>query len=356
MKRKITSIILALCLCLGLVSTAFAAGNTADKDRPTDADYMAMVILNNSNVEVAPTDTYNILDVSGNDSYVCVEFDVPSGTKGFGIIDLSTYDVVMYVLDATVPFTRTDTIVYNGFLRFAAINEDGSATVLDSNTNIAKDELYDKSREGLMLAAEDTKAEKVRRESELAETAHVRSSEVLVSGGSDTSLVYSAGNNSSPWTTDCGINAVAMYLRHMDNYFNNNYVPNTHNTEQKLKVALAVIANNEFGYTTSISMANLAKLANKYMSTHSGTGVSSVSKTSYTWTKYKNRINNGNGKPCILYVGAGATSYWTSAHAVVGVGYTSGATSSSGYDIVNSGWTSLGYVQIGTSVPGSMIK
>ena len=55
-------------------------------------------------------------DVSGNDSYTCVEFDVSSGAKGFGIIDLSTYDVVMYALDATMPFTRTDTIVYNGYL------------------------------------------------------------------------------------------------------------------------------------------------------------------------------------------------------------------------------------------------
>ena len=67
MKRQITSIILALCLCLGLVSTAFAAENTADKDRLTDADYMALVILNNSNVKVTPTDAYKILDVSGND-------------------------------------------------------------------------------------------------------------------------------------------------------------------------------------------------------------------------------------------------------------------------------------------------
>lgn len=356
MKRQITSIILALCLCLGLVSTAFAAENTADKDRLTDADYMALVILNNSNVKVTPTDAYKILDVSGNDSYTCVEFDVSSGAKGFGIIDLSTYDVVMYALDATVPFTRTDTIVYNGYLRFATINQDNTATILDSNTEIAKDELYDTSRNGLTLATESMKAEKIQRESGLAEATYARSSEVLVSGGSDTSLVYSAGNNSSPWTTDCGINAVAMYLRHMDNYFNNNYVQYTHNTEQKLKVALAVIANDQFGSTTSISMSNLAKLANKYMDTHSGSGVSSVSKTSYTWTKYKNRINNGNGHPCILYIGAGATSYWTKAHAVVGVGYTSGATSSSGYDIVNSGWTSLGYVRIATSVPGSMIK
>lgn len=354
--KKILSFILVLCLCLCVVPSAFAADNTVVKGHPSDADYMAMVILNNSNVEVTPTDTYELLDVSGNQSYVCVEFDVPGGAKGFGVIDLYTYDVVMYALDAIMPFTRNDTIIYNGALRFAAVNEDDTATILDSNTNISQDELYDTSREGLTLVTESFKAEKANREKELIEATRARSSEVLVSGGSDTSLVYSAGNNSGSWSTDCGINAVAMYLRHMDEYFNSNYVPSTHNTESKLKVALAVIAHNEFGYTTSISMANLAKLANKYMDTHSGSGVESVSKTSYTWTAYKNRINNGNGKPCILYVGAGATSYWTSAHAVVGVGYTSGATSSSGYDIVNSGWTSLGYVQIGTSIPGSMIK
>lgn len=354
--KKILSFILALCICLCLPPSAFATDSTADKDRSSDADYMAMVILNNSNVEVMPTGTYTLLDVSGNNSYVCVKFDVSIGTKGFGIIDLSTYDVIMYALDATMPFTRSDTIVYNGALRFAVINENNTATILNSNTEISLDNLYDTSRLGLTLATESRKTEKIHRERELMAERIARSSEVLVSGGSDTALVYSAGNNSSPWATDCGINAVAMYLRHMDSYFNSNYVPNTHDTEQKLKVALAVIANAEFGITTSISMTKLAQLANKYMNTHSGSGVSSVSKTSYTWTKYKNRINNGNGSPCILYVGAGDTSYWTKAHAVIGVGYTSGATASSGYDIVNSGWTSLGYVQIGTSVPGSMIK
>lgn len=104
----------------------------------------------------------------------------------------------MYALDATVPFTRTDTIVYNGYLLFATINQDNTATILDSNTEIAKDELYDTSRNGLTLATESMKAEKIQRESGLAEATYARSSEVLVSGGSDTSLVYSAGNNSSP--------------------------------------------------------------------------------------------------------------------------------------------------------------
>ena len=354
--KKILSLILALCLCLCLAPSAFAADSMANKDLPSDADYMALVIFNNSNIEVTPTDTYKLLDVSGNLSYVCVEFDVSDSTKGFGIIDLSTYDVVMYALDSTMPFSNADTIVYNGFLRFAVVNDDDTATILDSNTTVSEASLYNTSRSELSLASERTKLERINKERTLSKAGRVRSSEVLVSGGSDTSLVYSAGNNSGSWSTDCGINAVAMYLRHMDNYFNNNYVPSTHYSESKLKVAIAVIANSEFGYTTSISMANLAKLTNKYMDTYSGSGVESVSRVSYTWTTYKNRINNGNGKPCILYVGAGTTSYWTSAHAVVGVGYTSGATSSSGYDIVNSGWISLGYVQIGTSIPGSIIK
>lgn len=56
-----------------------------------------------------------------------------------------------------------------------------------------------------------------------------------------------------------------------------------------------------------------------------------------------------------MRIGAGATSYWDSAHAVIGVGYTSGATSSSGSIRVNSGWHSLGYVYIGTSIPSHIV-
>jgi len=39
-----------------------------------------------------------------------------------------------------------------------------------------------------------------------------------------------------------------------------------------------------------------------------------------------------------LRIGAGATSYWDSAHAVIGVGYTSGATSSSVLTVVGILW------------------
>ena len=37
-------------------------------------------------------------------------------------------------------------------------------------------------------------------------------SNIIVYGGNDTSLVYNAGSNSGSYSTDCGINASAMYL------------------------------------------------------------------------------------------------------------------------------------------------
>ena len=166
--KKILSFILILCLCFCLMPPAFAADNTAGNDHSSDADYMAMVILNNSNVEVTPTDTYELIDVSGNQSYVCVEFDVSGGAKGFGIIDLSTYDVVMYALDAKIPFSSDDTIVYNGFLRFAVINKDSTATVLNSNLTVSQDALYDTFRTGLTLTTEETNTYKVRQKNSLS--------------------------------------------------------------------------------------------------------------------------------------------------------------------------------------------
>ena len=353
-KKIFSSIVLIACLFLMLGNKAYASSITSNETTANDRSYMAMVIHNNSNVEINPTDSYQLEDVSGNQTFTCIEFDVSGGTKGFGIIDLSSYEVVMYALDATIPFSSYERVVYDGSIGFAVINHDNTATILNSGMTIPASKLYNSSRERLPLASEIVKDEKYKKEAnkELLD----RSSPVLISGGSNLNLVYNAGSNSYPWTTDCGINAVAIYLRHMDNYFNNNYVPSSQNTENKLKVAIAVISDDLYGYTTSIPMDNLAAITNKYMITHSGSGTSYVSKVSYTWTKYKNRINNGNGMPCILYIGGGTTGYWTSAHAVVGVGYTSGATSSSGYDIVNSGWTSLGYVQISTSVPGSIIR
>lgn len=67
-------------------------------------------------------------------------------------------------------------------------------------------------------------------------------------------------------------------------------------------------------------------------------------------------IDGGDGVPCYLRVGAGETSYWDSAHFVIGVGHTAGATSTSGSIRVNSGWVSLGYVYIGTSIPSHIVN
>lgn len=147
-----------------------------------------------------------------------------------------------------------------------------------------------------------------------------------------------------------------MYLRYMDEYFDSSYVSSSHRTETQLKSALASLSNDKWHITTSLTMDRLATLTNLYTEKYGGATTTDVSKTSYSWTTYKTRINSGNGKPCILYIGAGKTSYWTPAHAVIGVGYTSGATSTSGYVVVNSGWPDLKYVQIATSIPGSIIK
>lgn len=118
--------------------------------------------------------------------------------------------------------------------------------------------------------------------------------------------------------------------------------------------AVTAYTNRTVGQLTNLSTTQLATISNGYTNEY-GTSHTSISSSTYTWTKFKNTINNGNGGPCILRIGAGATSYWDSAHAVIGVGYTSGATSSSGSIRVNSGWHSLGYVYIGTSIPSHIV-
>ncbi|MBR4145688.1 MAG: hypothetical protein IKU06_09570 [Lachnospiraceae bacterium] len=350
MKRIIALLLICLLVCSG--TTVFGNDNL---NLSHDEEYMVNVILSNSNVEVFPTDSYSILDIAGNPTYICVEFNTPDDKQGFGIIDLCSYDVVMYTLASDIPFSSEDIIVYDGGLQFARINNDGSATVLNTGTIISADLLFDKNYIRSYVVSDDIKFERINQEIDLLNNNQVRSSEVLINGGSDTTLVYSAGNNSSPWTTDCGINAAAIFLRHMDNYFDNNYVPNTQNTENSLKIALAARAHSLLGHTTSLTMDEIASLANSYMDAYSGSGVSHVTNRTYSWLKYYLRIMNGLGMPCILCIEAGTTSYWSSAHAVVGVGYTSGATATSGYIIVNSGWISLGYVYIGTSIPSYII-
>jgi len=319
-------------------------------------EYLKLQILNNHGITIVPSDAYYLADTSGNDTYCCVEFTYANGGVGFGVIDLTDYTIMIYSLDTNPPFSKHDEIVCAGAFNYAIIDRrTNTATVIESDIVVAVDELYDSSRDNLITLDSFERTRIIEELFYAAPSSTILAvGDVVISGGSDTTLVYSAGNNSGTWSTDCGINAIAMYLRHMAKYFGSGYVPSTHNTESKLKIALAEIANKNWKTTTSISMARLATLANDYIKAHS-TGSVNVSNSSYTWTKLKNRIDNGNGKPCVLYIGAGATSYWTKAHAVLGVGYTSGATASSGSIKVNSGWVSLGYVYVATSIPGNII-
>lgn len=359
MTKRFLVFILSVCLCFGLVTTVFAAESMDSATiSSSDEEFMALTIFQNSGIKVTPISSFHVLDVSGNPTIVCVEFIHSGSIRGFGLIDLTTYDVTMYALDAITPFSSSDIIVSDGVMNFAVVDKStNTATDVRTKAIVSLNTLLNNSRIGLSIVPEEQRSaivEGLKNSANIMQAS--RASTILVAGGSDDSLVYSSGSNSGSWSTDCGINAVAMYLHHMDEYFDSSYVSSSHSTESKLKSALASLANDKWHVTTSLTMDRLAILTNLYTEEYGASTTTDVSKSSYSWTSYKTQINNGNGKPCILYIGAGKASYWSDAHAVVGVGYTSGATSTSGYIVVNSGWTSLNYVQIATNIPGSIIK
>ena len=375
MKKAIFTFMMVVCILLSAnYGTVHAETSGQGITEQTDEEYITLVVYNNDHVMIRPTNAYNICDTTGNTSYRCIEFDVENGKKGFGIIDLTTYEVVMYALDAETPFSEKDKVLYDGVVDFATVNKkENTATMLRTGDTISCKYLHDRSRANVKLISDSEKAEIIMNEEnkmsedeivllsspemETSSLKSVEASEVRIKGGSDETLVYSAGNNSSPWKTDCGINAIAIYLRHMDKYFNNNYVPTRHESEKALKVALAEKSDKLYHTTQLVSLDRLAGVTNGYLNTYSsGSGISYVSHVTYSWEKYKKQINGGSGRPCILYIPPKATSYWNGAHAVVGVGHTSGATADTGYDIVNSGWVSLKYVRIKTNIPTAMIR
>lgn len=365
MKKRLITMLLLICIITSFATFAkpvCATENTMSTSvLSAEEDFLRLTILSASGVEITPTESYYLQDTSGNETIVCVEFTHNDGVSGFGLIDLVDYAVTMYALDADVPFDENDTVIYGGVLDFAILNDDGNtATVFGSDAIVPASTLYDSERDGAVVTPQSERAEIIESmEAALVDDKQMRATEpteILIKGGDDELLVYNAGSNSGTWDTDCGINAVAMYLRHMDNYFNSTYVHANHSTETLLKGTLAIISDEMWGITNSISMDRLATLTNEYMERYSGSGAVNVSHVDYSWSSYKSLINGGSGKPCILYIGGGKTSYWTSAHAVLGVGYTSGATATTGFIIANSGWSSLKYVQIATSAPGSFIK
>ena len=165
MKKILIALILSVSLCLGLNSNTYVFSDTIETEILSDEDYVALVIKNSSNVNITPTASYVMLDTAGNTTYLCVEFDCENTNHGFAILDLSTYEVVMYALDAKIPFSEEDRIVYNGYLRFASLNEDNTATILNSQVTINQSLLFeDNSRANLTIAPANIKNEKIQKE------------------------------------------------------------------------------------------------------------------------------------------------------------------------------------------------
>ena len=340
-----------------MATSVYAVESTSDIDSKlvaADESYVKAYILANHGIQISITDSYHLLDTSGNPTYTCVEFSYGTGRVGYGIVDLRDYTMPLYSLELLPPFDKDKAIIYSGTFDFAEI-QGNTAIATDVRTKKVADIKYFQNnvRDDVVPLSYSA------REGKIASTRnHIATisteTDVVVSGGTDTTLVYSAGNNSGSYSTDCGINAVAMYLRQLDNYFGGGYLMSTMTSESKLKISLAAYAKRTINQTTGLTTIQLATLCNGYTKEH-GTSYTSISSKSYSWTTYKNTINSGYGSPCILRVAGNTTTYWTGDHAVIGVGYTSGATASSGSLRINSGWTSLGYVYIGTAIPTHIV-
>nr|WP_325297313.1 hypothetical protein [uncultured Dysosmobacter sp.] len=361
MKKRLFSFMLSIIMMLSLSVTSFAANIDMDSEASLDSsfaideEFVSNKILENHGLVITPTASYHLLDTSGNPTYTCVEFTYNDSGIGYGIVDLCSYELVLYSLEKEPLFEEDDLVVYSGTLDFAVVQDDG-VTAVDILTQdyVPIENIQNTVRNGLSVKTVTERENCVNQISANALTRSVET-EKVVSGGYDEDLVYSSGNNSGTYTTDCGINAIAMYLRHLDEYFGGGYLLSTLTTESKLKVSLAAYTNRTLGKLTNLTTTQLATISNGYTEEH-GTSHTNIASSSYTWTKFKNTIDGGDGVPCYLRVGAGETSYWDSAHFVIGVGHTAGATSTSGSIRVNSGWVSLGYVYIGTSIPSHIVN
>lgn len=349
------SLLLAVSLCMSVFADTQDNNTTVQDPLDIDEEFVYCKILEYHGIEITPTVSYYLYDTSGNATYTCVEFIHADNIPGYAIIDLCSYELTIYSLENEPVFEESDSVIYSGFLDAAVIQEDGkTATDLLTEEEVDIAILQSTSRDGLNVTSI---SERERLINELYDEASATAteSEIVVAGGYDTTLVFKSGGNSGSYTTDCGINALAMYLKQLEDYFGGGYLLSTLTTESKIKISLAHYADDAIGQLTSLSTSQLATLCNGYTKKY-GTSYTSVASASYTWKKLKNTINGGNGVPCILRIGAGATSYWSSAHYVIGVGYTSGASASAGSIRINSGFTSYGYLYIGTSIPSHIIK
>lgn len=364
-QKKILCTLLSLILAISGNFTIASASNTRPDNPPNseanteracvnEEEYIKAYILANHGISVSPTSSYKLLDQSGNETFSCVEFSHGDNQTGYAIVDLSSYDIIMYSLAKLPPFNQNDIVVCGGILNIAVMNDDSTATLIGSNKQIDTFDLFDNSRDSVDVLSEADRQELIANLG--SPLIHTRSVAPTLDCADDDDDVFNAGWNSGDYETDCGINAAAMYLNYMDKYYDNGYLPPLVTGEKKIKVALSAYTTrtltSDLLYLTA---SELATICNGYTKEH-GTVATSIASSTYKFSKLSDVIDNGNGKPCILRLPEKATSYWTGSHFVIGLGYTSGASSSSGSIYVNSGWDIYGFVYIPTTAPSHIVK
>lgn len=350
------SVVVLVCLFSFLAVNSSATSNT----NYTEEEYVRALILSEQGIEVIPTNSYLLMDTSGEKTFCCVEFSHSDDKPGYAVIDLTDYKVIMYSMSKLPPFNSTDTVICGGTLNFAVVEEETSvATIIGDDKQVAMEELLSTERDNLSVLSVDNRmaiTEEISKNLIGGHTSRNKADPALGCDNDDEEDVFDAGGNSGEYDTDCGINAAAMYLNYLDRYYGGGYLPKNVVGELKIKKAISAYATrtlkeNLLGLTGS----ELATICNGYTKEH-GTVATNIASSKYTFTKLKNTINNGKGKPCILRLPEEATEYWVGSHFVIGLGYTNGATSSKGSIHVNSGWKSYGFVYIPTSAPSHIVK
>lgn len=141
MKKFIAVLVTVVLLLVALIVAVLIGSNMVaysadipDEDLlAVDSAYAQAVLIGNNGLEVTPTDAYHLTDVSGNETYTCVEFSYDSGeSAGWMVIDLTTYEPTVYSTYKQSPFYeyKDSTIIYSGGFDFAIVQPD-SETVLD---------------------------------------------------------------------------------------------------------------------------------------------------------------------------------------------------------------------------------
>ena len=200
-KCKLFSCILSIFLVLSFTITSYAADNgigngTSRNDTTTfDEEFVSAEIMRNHGMLISPAASYQLQDTSGNPTYTCVEFSYDNNSRvGYGIVDLCSYDLVLYSIDKLPPFEGTDLVVYSGILDFAIIQDDGETAVdLYTQDTVDVESIWSNERDNLSVKSVSDRENIV---NSISSDAITRSTEpeIAVAGSYDEILVYSAGN------------------------------------------------------------------------------------------------------------------------------------------------------------------